>query len=161
MAIFPDAWLSELLSKSDLAAIASEYTLLKPKGKRLWGCCPFHSEKTGSFSVSPGISGAAATPSRSPEAVSESFFLSPRSTVSTASSSPRCSTAARPAAAPPREDERRVEAWPQAVSAVHAANPANNTRERIRTFIFISLQECGKYTARNQRLFALTLIPER
>lgn len=61
----------------------------------------------------------------------------------------------------PREDERRVEAWPQAVSAVHAANPANNTRERIRTFIFISLQECGKYTARNQRLFALTLIPER
>ena len=26
MAIFPDAWLSELLSKSDLAAIASEYT---------------------------------------------------------------------------------------------------------------------------------------
>lgn len=53
MAIFPDAWLSELLSKSDLAAIASEYTLLKPKGKRLWGCCPFHSEKTPSFSVVP------------------------------------------------------------------------------------------------------------
>ena len=53
MAIFPDAWLSELLSKSDLAAIASEYTLLKPKGNRLWGCCPFHSEKTPSFSVVP------------------------------------------------------------------------------------------------------------
>ena len=53
MAIFPDAWLSELLSKSDLAAIASEDTLLKPKGKRLWGCCPFHSEKTPSFSVVP------------------------------------------------------------------------------------------------------------
>ena len=53
MAIFPDAWLSELLSKSDLAAIASEYTLLKPKGRRLWGCCPFHSEKTPSFSVVP------------------------------------------------------------------------------------------------------------
>lgn len=53
MAIFPDAWLSELLSKSDIAAIASEYTLLKPKGRRLWGCCPFHSEKTPSFSVVP------------------------------------------------------------------------------------------------------------
>ena len=53
MAIFPDAWLSELRSKSDLAASASEYTLLKPKGKRLWGCCPFHSEKTPSFSVVP------------------------------------------------------------------------------------------------------------
>lgn len=53
MARFPDSWMSELLSKSDIAAIASEYTLLKPKGKRLWGCCPFHSEKTPSFSVTP------------------------------------------------------------------------------------------------------------
>lgn len=53
MARFPDSWMSELLSKSDIAAIASEYTMLKPKGKRLWGCCPFHSEKTPSFSVSP------------------------------------------------------------------------------------------------------------
>ena len=53
MAIFPDAWLSELRSKIDRAAIAAEYTLLKPKGKRLWGCCPFHSEKTPSFSVVP------------------------------------------------------------------------------------------------------------
>lgn len=61
---------------------------------------------------------------------------------------------------PPRRRTARG-SRPQAVSAVHAANPANNTRERIRTFIFISLQECGKYTARNQRLFALTLIPER
>jgi len=52
MARFPDSWMSELLSKSDIASIASEYTLLKPKGKRLWGCCPFHSEKTPSFSVS-------------------------------------------------------------------------------------------------------------
>ena len=53
MARFPDSWMGELLSKSDIASIASEYTLLKPKGKRLWGCCPFHSEKTPSFSVSP------------------------------------------------------------------------------------------------------------
>ena len=45
---------------------------------------------------------------------------------------------------PEKTDACPVEAWPQAVSAVHAANPANNTRERIRTFIFISLQECGK-----------------
>ncbi|MBQ6703573.1 MAG: DNA primase [Clostridia bacterium] len=53
MARFPDSWMGELLSKSDIASIASEYTQLKPKGKRLWGCCPFHSEKTPSFSVSP------------------------------------------------------------------------------------------------------------
>ena len=53
MALFPDSWLAELLSKSDIVAIASEYTQLKPKGRRLWGCCPFHSEKTPSFSVTP------------------------------------------------------------------------------------------------------------
>lgn len=50
---FPEAWLQELLGKSDLASIASEYTQLKPNGRRLWGCCPFHSEKTPSFSVTP------------------------------------------------------------------------------------------------------------
>ncbi len=53
MPLFPDSWLSELLGKSDLVAIASEYTQLMPKGRRLWGCCPFHSEKTPSFSVTP------------------------------------------------------------------------------------------------------------
>lgn len=53
MARFPEAWLQELLGKSDLGAIASEYTRLKPNGRRLWGCCPFHSEKTPSFSVTP------------------------------------------------------------------------------------------------------------
>ncbi|MGI6151919.1 MAG: DNA primase [Christensenellales bacterium] len=53
MAYFPDAWLEELLEKSDFAAIASEYVQLKPRGGRLWGCCPFHHEKTPSFSVSP------------------------------------------------------------------------------------------------------------
>lgn len=53
MAYFPDAWLEELLAKSDIAAIVSEYVQLKPRGGRLWGCCPFHHEKTPSFSVSP------------------------------------------------------------------------------------------------------------
>ncbi len=53
MAYFQDAWLEELLAKSDIAAIVSEYVQLKPRGGRLWGCCPFHREKTPSFSVSP------------------------------------------------------------------------------------------------------------
>lgn len=53
MAYFPDAWLEELLQRSDFAAIVSEYVQLKPRGGRLWGCCPFHHEKTPSFSVSP------------------------------------------------------------------------------------------------------------
>ena len=29
----------------------SEYVPLKQKGRRFWGCCPFHNEKTPSFSV--------------------------------------------------------------------------------------------------------------
>ncbi|MEG1547596.1 MAG: DNA primase [Clostridia bacterium] len=51
MALFSDAWMGELLSKNDIVSIVSEYVLLKPKGRRMWGCCPFHSEKTPSFSV--------------------------------------------------------------------------------------------------------------
>ncbi|MDR0840232.1 MAG: DNA primase [Christensenellaceae bacterium] len=51
MALFPDSWLRDLIARSDLVAIASEYTQLRPKGRRMWGCCPFHGEKTPSFSV--------------------------------------------------------------------------------------------------------------
>ena len=51
MPLFPDAWMSELLSKSDIVSLVSEYVPLRPKGGRMWGCCPFHNEKTPSFSV--------------------------------------------------------------------------------------------------------------
>ena len=50
---FPDAWMGELLSKADLVSLVSAYVPLKPKGGRMWGCCPFHNEKTPSFSVVP------------------------------------------------------------------------------------------------------------
>ena len=53
MAMLPDAWMGELLSKNDIVALVSEYTALTPKGHRLWGLCPFHGEKTASFSVTP------------------------------------------------------------------------------------------------------------
>ena len=46
-----DAWLDELRSRSSLEEIVSEYVPLKQKGRRFWGCCPFHNEKTPSFSV--------------------------------------------------------------------------------------------------------------
>ena len=46
-----DAWLEELRSKISLEEVVSEYVPLKQKGKRFWGCCPFHNEKTPSFSV--------------------------------------------------------------------------------------------------------------
>lgn len=50
---FSAAWLDELLSKSEISDIISAYVDLKPKGRKLWGLCPFHGEKTPSFSVSP------------------------------------------------------------------------------------------------------------
>ena len=46
-----DAWLDELRSRTNLEEIVSEYVPLKQKGRRFWGCCPFHNEKTPSFSV--------------------------------------------------------------------------------------------------------------
>ena len=45
------AWLEELRSRTSLEEVVSEYVPLKQKGRRYWGCCPFHNEKTPSFSV--------------------------------------------------------------------------------------------------------------
>ena len=50
---FPSAWLDELLHKNDIVSVISDYVELKPKGRKLWACCPLHGEKTPSFSVSP------------------------------------------------------------------------------------------------------------
>ena len=38
---------------SDIFSVISKYVSLKRKGDKYWGCCPFHHEKTPSFSVSP------------------------------------------------------------------------------------------------------------
>ena len=46
-----DAWLEELRSRVSLEEVVSEYVPLKQKGRRFWGCCPFHNEKTPSFAV--------------------------------------------------------------------------------------------------------------
>lgn len=53
MPMFPETWMDELLQKTDLASLVSEYVPLSQKSGRLWGCCPFHNEKTPSFSVQP------------------------------------------------------------------------------------------------------------
>ena len=50
---FPSAWLDELMHKNDIVSVVSDYVELKPKGRKLWACCPLHGEKTPSFSVSP------------------------------------------------------------------------------------------------------------
>ena len=38
---------------SNIVEIARSYLPLRQKGQDFWACCPFHSEKTPSFTVSP------------------------------------------------------------------------------------------------------------
>lgn len=38
---------------SDLATIAGERVVLRQRGRDLWGCCPFHNEKSPSFKIDP------------------------------------------------------------------------------------------------------------
>lgn len=48
---FPPAWLDELRARADIVQVVSSYVPLKRNGHRYWGLCPFHNEKTASFSV--------------------------------------------------------------------------------------------------------------
>ena len=50
---FPQSFLDELLARNDIVDVVGSYVQLTRKGSNLFGLCPFHSEKTGSFSVSP------------------------------------------------------------------------------------------------------------
>ena len=45
--------IDEVNSQTDIVSLISEYVHLKKRGSDYWGCCPFHNEKTPSFSVSP------------------------------------------------------------------------------------------------------------
>jgi len=48
---FPSAWLDELRARCDIVQVVSGYVSLKKSGRKHWGLCPFHGEKTASFSV--------------------------------------------------------------------------------------------------------------
>lgn len=47
----PEQFIDELIARSDIADVVGSYVALSPKGGSLWGCCPFHNEKTPSFHV--------------------------------------------------------------------------------------------------------------
>ncbi len=49
---FPADWLYQLKQKNNIVSVIERYVRLEKKGRKFWGCCPFHSEKTPSFSVS-------------------------------------------------------------------------------------------------------------
>lgn len=50
---FPENFIQEVAERTDIADLIGSYVTLKRTGSNLVGLCPFHSEKTPSFSVSP------------------------------------------------------------------------------------------------------------
>ncbi len=50
---FPAAFIDELVARNPIEEVVGQYVNLKRSGGNLFGLCPFHGEKTASFSVSP------------------------------------------------------------------------------------------------------------
>jgi len=51
--LIADNTIAEIKNRIDIEEVVSDFVSLKRKGQNLWACCPFHNEKTPSFSVSP------------------------------------------------------------------------------------------------------------
>jgi len=51
--LIPDSFIQELLARVDITDVISRYVQLRKGGANLLGLCPFHNEKTPSFTVSP------------------------------------------------------------------------------------------------------------
>ena len=51
---YSDDIIEEVRSKNDIVDVVSQYVKLTRKGSSYFGLCPFHNEKTPSFSVTPG-----------------------------------------------------------------------------------------------------------
>lgn len=50
---FPPSFLDELVARNPIEDVVAQYVNLRRSGANLFGLCPFHGEKTPSFSVSP------------------------------------------------------------------------------------------------------------
>jgi len=50
---FPPAFIDELVARNPIEDVVGQYVNLKRSGGNLFGLCPFHGEKTASFSVAP------------------------------------------------------------------------------------------------------------
>ncbi len=51
--LIPDSFIEELLGRTDIVEIIERRVPLKRAGREFQACCPFHDEKTASFTVSP------------------------------------------------------------------------------------------------------------
>ena len=50
---FPPSFIDELVARNPIEEIVGQYVTLKRSGANMFGLCPFHGEKTASFSVAP------------------------------------------------------------------------------------------------------------
>ena len=50
---YPQTFIDDLKRQADIVRVIQDYVTLKKKGANWMACCPFHKEKTPSFSVSP------------------------------------------------------------------------------------------------------------
>ena len=50
---FPPSFLDELVARNPIEDVVGQYVTLKRSGGNMFGLCPFHGEKTASFSVAP------------------------------------------------------------------------------------------------------------
>ena len=48
---FSSEFIEQVRQANDIVGVISGYVSLKRQGRNFWACCPFHSEKTASFSV--------------------------------------------------------------------------------------------------------------
>jgi len=53
MGLIPDSFIEELLGRTDIVEVVERRVPLKKAGREYQACCPFHDEKTPSFTVSP------------------------------------------------------------------------------------------------------------
>ena len=53
MPYYSEEVVEEVRTRTDIVDVISQYVNLQKKGSQYFGLCPFHNEKTGSFSVSP------------------------------------------------------------------------------------------------------------
>ena len=53
MVRYSDELIEEIRNSNDIVDIISQYVVLKRSGRNYFGLCPFHKEKSPSFSVSP------------------------------------------------------------------------------------------------------------